>query len=163
MNILDVIFAVIVGYFLVRGILRGFIVETATLAGAVGGFFLANQYHQALLPYIQKGISKPGVAGVVSYLIIFVSCVVLVTLAATAVKRVLTVSFAAMADRLAGGLFGLAKGGLICCIILMLALRFFPDANFVTQSQSAPYLESVSLYLKKFLPDDISKHVERTQ
>jgi membrane protein required for colicin V production len=153
MNILDVIFLLLAVFFLLRGLYRGLILEVSAFIGAGAGFFLANAYHRALTPYVSKAISNTGWAGTISYLLIFIAVIILFSLLASAAKKYLTLSFTKTLDRLTGSAVGLAKGLLICCVLLMVLSRYFPDARFLSQSRFAPYLEGPSEFLGDFLPN----------
>lgn len=155
MNILDIIFSVIALYLLLRGIVRGLIIEVASLAGVILGFYLANQYYQDLTPFMENFITNRGWADVASYLVIFILTFFVVTVAAIGLRKLISVTFAGWLDHLAGSVVGLAKGVLVCCIILMVLTRFFPEADFVKESTLAPKLSGVSEYLKQFVPEDM--------
>ncbi|MBG0776894.1 MAG: CvpA family protein [Desulfovibrionaceae bacterium] len=153
MNILDIIFAVIAGYLVLRGLFRGLVVETASLAGAVVGFFLANSYAPALAPYTAKVLSTTAWAHTASYFAIFAATMILATLLAKAARRLLQIEFAAWLDHVAGGLVGLVKGALICSVILLVLANFFGERDFIMESQGARYLSVGAGYLQRFLPE----------
>ena len=157
MNILDIIFAVIVGFFLLRGLTRGLIVEVGAIGGAVLGFVLANRYSATLAPHLERAISNPGWAAAVAYLAVVIGTLVLCTFIATGIKKLLTITFSAWMDHLWGGFFGLAKGLLLCCIILASLSQFFTGATFIRESTAAPYLSIVSSRLQDFVPEGTSK------
>ena len=58
-----------------------------------------------------------------------------------------------------GAAAGLLKGVAICCIILAVLLRYFPEASFIAGSWSAPHLNRISNLLIKYLPDNISQRI----
>lgn len=152
MNELDIIFAAITLFLFIRGIFRGFLVEAASLAGAVGGYYAANRYSQEIIPFIQRAVPSPSWAGVVSYLVVFFAVILAVTILAKVVKSVLLVSFANWFDYLVGGVAGLAKGLFICCVILAVVQSFMPEAGFVAGSRFAPYLGDVAGLIKQYVP-----------
>jgi membrane protein required for colicin V production len=159
MNILDVIFAVIAGFLLLRGLYRGLLIETASLLGAVAGFFLANKYHLDLADYAKK-VVPGGWAGVVSYLAIFFAVVVLVTLMARGVRNVLTVAPGKWLDRLGGGAAGLLKGVLICLVVLVVLKAYFPEAGYISGSRAVPYLNRAAEVLQQYMPEEIKSQVQ---
>lgn len=153
MNILDLVFAAICGFFLLRGIFKGLLVEIAAVLGLVLGFFLANSHHQTLAPYIQRGIDSPAWAAVIAYALVFFGTIMVTTLIAQSLRRILTIGFAGWVDTLFGGVAGLAKGAAICAVILALLTALMPDAPFLSQSRLVPYIRPVSKYLKDFIRD----------
>lgn len=153
MNILDIIFAVIAGFFFLRGLFRGLVVEVAAIAGLVGGFFLANNYYAEAAPYVAKVISDSSWIGVVSYLTILIGVVLITSLIATGLDKLLDSSPAAWLNHAGGGLIGAAKGLLLCCILLTAMVRFMPWADFLRESTVAPHLHHATSFLGQFMPD----------
>ena len=157
MNTLDIAFLVVIAFFLLRGLYRGLLVEVASLAGVVLGFFLANRYYLDVSVLAKEFIANPAWAETISYLLIFVACVVLVTLLAKVLKKLLALTLTAWLDHFMGCIIGLAKGAVICCVVLLILEVSFrePYPAFLRDSQLRPYLEQVSDFLKQFLPDDL--------
>ncbi|MEW5909756.1 MAG: CvpA family protein, partial [Thermodesulfobacteriota bacterium] len=71
MNSLDIIFAGIIGFYLIRGLFRGFIKEFFSIIGILIGFFIAMVYYPALSQYLVKWISHPNYLPLASFFIIF--------------------------------------------------------------------------------------------
>lgn len=157
MNTLDIAFLVVIAFFCLRGLYRGLLVEVASLAGVVLGFFLANRYYMSVATLAKEFIADEGWAETISYLIIFIGCIVLVTLLAKLLKKALALAFTAWLDHLLGGLVGLAKGAVITCIVLLILEVSFgkPYPAFLEESQLRPPLEQVTDILKQFLPEDL--------
>lgn len=153
MNILDIIFAVFAGYFFLRGLFRGLIVEVAAIAGLIGGFFLANTYYAEAAPYVSMVLTDSSWIGVASYLTILIGVILLTSLVATGLDKLIDSSPAAWLNHLGGGFIGAAKGALLCSILLTALVRFMPWADFLRESTFAPYLHHVAHFLGQFLPD----------
>jgi membrane protein required for colicin V production len=154
MNILDIVFAVVASFFLLRGIFRGLLVEIASLGGVAVGFFVANKHHAELIPYAQKILNSPAWAATAAYLAVFVAVIVVVTLVASIISRALPL-VVAWFNYLAGGLLGLAKGALICLVAFMVLTSYMPDASFIAQSKAAPHLSKAAQYLRKYMPEKV--------
>lgn len=154
MNILDIAFAIVASFFLLRGIFRGLIVEVASLIGVAGGFFVANHHHAELIPYVQKAVTSPAWASTVSYLAVFVAVIVVTTLFAGLISRALP-AVVAWLNYLAGGVLGLAKGGLICLVAFMVLSSYMPDEPFIRQSKAAPYLSKAAQHLRRYMPEKV--------
>ena len=152
MNILDIIFTVIACFLLLRGIYRGLFVEIASLVGAVLGLYLANTYSGALSKHAAKLITNPDWAEVVSYLVIFFACIIVLSLIASTIKKLLGFALGGWLDHLAGSVVGLFKGVLVCCVILLVLNRYMPEAQYVKESNFAPHLQPYTELLDKYLP-----------
>lgn len=152
MNFLDLLFCIISGYFLLRGVLRGFVLEIAGIGGVVLGFFLANAYHLELAPVVDKLLDTPKWSATIAYLAIFVGCIVLVSLVARMLNSVLP-SVAGWLNRFSGGMVGLVKGVLICLVIFLVASQYLPDSRLVTHARSAKFFYETAERLRPMLPD----------
>ncbi|WP_290922396.1 CvpA family protein [Halodesulfovibrio sp.] len=151
MNYLDLIFIVIAGFFCIRGFFRGLILETTSIAGVVGGFILANNYYEQLSIHLEPLID-PKWAGVASYALIFIGVLIAVAIIGGLLRKIIGAAGAALLDYTLGGILGLAKGALLCCIILAFALHFFPNAQVVQTSAIVPHLSIVTDILRQFIP-----------
>lgn len=154
MNVLDIVFAAIIAFLVIRGIYRGLLVELAALGGVILGFFLANKYHLSLSSVLQRAIPNEGWAGIIAYLVIFIACIVLLTMIAKSLKKILTFAFTSLIDHVGGGIIGFLEGVLFCCILLLVLQNFLPDANFVIESRFAPFLKEAVEFLEQFLPKE---------
>ena len=156
MNTLDIIFLIILGTLLIRGMFRGLMREIASILGLVLGFFLANTYHAELVPYVQQFIETEGYAQALSYLAIFFGTMICVFIMATLFKQFLKLIMLGWFDRLGGGGLGFLKGLLLCSIILMVLTTFLsPNASVLKTSKVAPYISTVTQAITQFLPEDM--------
>ncbi|MFV0421422.1 CvpA family protein [Oleidesulfovibrio sp.] len=153
MSILDVIFALIGGFFLIRGLFRGLMIEVAAVAGLVGGFFLANAYYTEAVPYVGRFVSA-GWSEIVSYVLIFLGVMVLCTLVAVGLRKVLEATGGGLLDSIGGGVVGFAKGLIICLVIFAVLTKFVPDMQFVQESKIAPYLARTADMVEQYIPEN---------
>jgi membrane protein required for colicin V production len=161
MNTLDIIFIIILGVLCMRGIFRGMVREIASILGLVLAFVLANAFHEQLLPYVQKFIETPGYAKAVAYLAIFFGTMFAVFILSTLLKQFLKLIMLGWLDRLGGGGLGLAKGLLLCSVILIVLTTFLsPKASILSQSKVAPYIGMVNEAVAGFLPADMQEEFE---
>ncbi len=154
LNLLDIVFCIIAGYFLVRGLFRGFIVEAAAIAGVVLAFVLANKYHSSLTPYLHRYVTTSGWGDTLAYLIVFLGVMV----AATLIGRLLHNLLAApenFLNTVSGGFVGLTKGAAICLILFMLLNTYLPQAEFIKGSFFAPHLQHMADSLRPYMPDHL--------
>lgn len=156
MNTLDIIFLIILGTLFIRGIFRGLMREIASILGLVLSFFLANTYHDQMLPYVQRFIETKGYAQTVSYLAIFFGTMICVFIVATLLKQFLKMIMLGWLDRVGGGGLGFFKGLLLCSIILLVLTTFLsPKAPLLKTSIVAPYINTVNQAIAQFLPEDM--------
>jgi membrane protein required for colicin V production len=149
-SILDIGIGILLLLFLVRGMLRGFIPETAGFAGIFLGFFLAGHFYPAVAPQFDGVIANPGIAAGLSYLIIFTAAVITVSLCAVIVRRVASLN--PRPDSLLGALAGLCKGIFVAAVAVALMQRFVPDSPFLAKSAAAQHLAPLVAFARSLLP-----------
>ncbi len=155
MNILDIIFVVILALSAIRGLFRGFIVEVASLGGVILGVYLAITRYEQIVPQLERLLGDPRWATIAAYAVIFLGVLLAVSVAASLLRKVARSLMAGWLDHLGGGLFGLAKGGLICAVAFWLLVAVFPNSEEARTSQLAPYIRQYTEYLKEYAPKAI--------
>lgn len=153
-DIFDVIIVLVLVFFSIRGFLNGFVGEVAGLLSLVGGFWAAHRFHPLLSEHLQF-IAEPAWRHIASYVLIFVGVVLLVGILALILQKVLSFSFVTWVDRLSGGLLGLAKGVLLCSVVLLLLQKLLGDMPFLQHSRALPYFTSLIEQIRAWLPPDL--------
>lgn len=155
MSILDALVVIIIAIFLTRGLWTGFIKQIASIAALILGFIIAGQYYgesaSLVIPYI-----KSQQAGFfIAYILLFLVSFVFVHALGFLLKKVITFSMLGWFDKFLGALLGLAKGGLLSCLIFMgLALFISGSSPFFTKSMLFPYLEKSSQFITSIVKDE---------
>jgi len=108
-NRIDVVLAVVLALFALRGFQRGFSREIFSLIGLVGGVAVATATYgdaAVMLPPEVPEIARPAVA----FLAIFAAVALAAKLAGTLLHYLLGLTMLSPLDRIGGVLFGAAKG-----------------------------------------------------
>jgi membrane protein required for colicin V production len=109
MSRIDVVLAVVVGMFAIRGFQRGFSREIFALIGLMGGVAVAGAYYPdaaLMLPPEVPEIARPAIA----FLGLFVAVWLAAKLVGLLVQRLLGLVMLSPLDRIGGIVFGAAKG-----------------------------------------------------
>jgi membrane protein required for colicin V production len=158
MNFFDIIVIVILAYCIIRGVFRGLLKELSSIIGVIGGFYAAYTYYMVVAGPLSRWISHTGYLNLLSFLIIFCSVFLIVSILGVIINYLLKLAFLGWFDRLAGALFGAVKGTLIVSILLIALTAFLPKgAPFIKNSLVSPYLTFVSEKMVKVVSKDI-KH-----
>ncbi len=160
LNIADLALAIIWLFCSLRGYMRGLVKEVGALAAIILGFYIAATYHKPVTPYLASAISG-NYAGTAAYLLLFTVTLLGVWFLALAVSGIVKVTTTQWADRLFGGLFGLAKGVIITAVILSLIHLASPNPDFLKGSQLVPVLETVRERLVHYIPPDINEKLRK--
>lgn len=151
-NVLDIIFVVLVLVFAIRGLFHGLLEEVAALFGIFLGFVLANRYLADVVHLLEKGLTNPQLIVVIAYILIFAFSLLLAAILARILRKILVVSFAAWLDHMAGALLGVAKGIILCLLVLLGFQYFAPDSELYKTSVLAPQLQKLLTLLLGVLP-----------
>jgi len=135
MSILDIILAIFLFYFAFKGFTSGFIISIATLIGLVLGFYAAAHFSEFTANWLQHDMGlKSGNIKLIAYIVTFVIVVVLIFLLGRFLTGVVKTVGLGIVNRLAGALFGIAKGLLIVSFLFLLFTRIDPNENLFTAS-----------------------------
>jgi uncharacterized membrane protein required for colicin V production len=110
----DLLFLLLAAVFVLRGAFRGLSGEMLSLAGFVGGIFLAWRYGPPLALKIEGAWAvSPGVAQAVAMIGIFVTVNLFSAVAERGLKAILKFANLSLLDRLGGMLAGGVKAGVL--------------------------------------------------
>ena len=151
---LAVIIVLVLTAFAARGFWTGFVGEVAGLLSIVGGFWVSHHFHTVLAPHLTF-ITEPAWRNIASYVLLFLGVLIAVGLLARLLQKLLAFSFVGWIDKLTGGLLGLAKGVLLCAVVLLLLQKLFGDAEFLRHSRALPYFNSLISQVRGWLPPDL--------
>ena len=155
-DIFDTATILILTFFAIRGYLNGFVGEVAAIVSLIGGFWAAHTFHPLLAQHLQF-IGEPLWRNMASYVIIFLAVIIAVAIIAKILQRILQFALISWADRVAGGILGLAKGIIIFSIIFILLNKFCANADFYKHSRVRPYFTAIINQIRTSLPPDIVK------
>lgn len=157
MNWLDVILLLPLLLGLVRGLMRGFISEiiaiVVVILGVVGARYAAPSCSAWLL---QQFAWPQGVCDVVAYTVIFLAIAIVLSLLAKLLTKFLRAIHLGWANRLLGGIFGVAKYGVIVLLIVFAldktneAFHYLDESPVVKSSVVYPFMVETAHGLLSF-------------
>ena len=152
-NLFDLICVALLAIFSIRGLFHGVLEEAAALFGLFLGFVLANRYLADVLGWLEKVISNQEARLVLAYLLIFAGSIVVASLLARVLRKVLQISFASWLDHIAGAVLGAAKGLVLCLLLYMGAHFIAPNSEFLKGSVCEPYMAQLLSFILSLLPN----------
>lgn len=118
-NWLDVLLLLPLLVGLVRGLMRGFVSEIIAIMVVILGVLGARHWAPAASQWLLTQFIWPqSVCDVVAYVLIFLAIAILLAIMARGLTKFLRAIHLGWANRLFGGIFGLAKYGLIVLIVV---------------------------------------------
>ncbi len=151
----------IVGVSVLLSIMRGFVREVLALISWVAAFIVARLYALELVPMLPEAIPSAELKMLAAFLIVFLTTLLLCSLLAIALSHIFKKVGLGWIDRGLGAVFGVLRGILVVCILVLLAgFTGFPRDPMWRNAMFAAPLEAVVLAQLSWLPADIAKHVK---
>jgi membrane protein required for colicin V production len=158
MNILDIIFLVILGFCLVRGIFRGIIKELTSIVGVFVGFFVAYNFYSVVAVVISRFFTNEAYLNIASFFLAFTILFLAVGLVGVILKHLFKAVALGWIDRLLGATFGFVKAVLIVSVLLVPLTTYLPQKSTVIKdSLLAPYATKISLVLVTVVPEEMKE------
>jgi membrane protein required for colicin V production len=153
MNFLDYVLIGILAFALVRGFVRGLILEVAAVLGILAGFVVAGNYHPLLADFLRSRFPSLPHAVALGYALAFLAAWLAVTLLGLLAAKLARTLRLGWADRLFGGALGLFKGALAAAILVIVLTLFLPGGSQILgHSLLAPYLQKAGSHLVRLAP-----------
>ena len=152
MNYVDIIIIVVLFAFGVGGLRKGIITEAATLLGLglglYGAFHFSDYTADRLLQWVEI---NPKYLNLISFIVTFIVVAILVNLLGRIVTKIVKSLNLGFIDKIGGFVFGIAKGILICSLLVMLVnvLRMNGIIKEKTKQESLlyPWIERAVPYV----------------
>ena len=120
MNFIDIILGLLLLYGLYKGVRNGLLVEIASILALVAGLYGAIHFSYLVGDYMALHFDwNEKTMSLVSFILTFFIIVILVVLAAKFLTKIAELAMLGLLNRIAGGLFGLLKVGIILGALLI--------------------------------------------
>jgi len=173
MNYLDIIIAIILMGFGIEGLRKGLIIEVVSLLAFGVGIYGAMHFSDFTADRLQDVMEiNPKYLNTIAFVLTFVVLVVLVNLLGQLVSKLIRSLNLGFFDRVGGFLFGVAKGVLLCSV-LVLVLNNLQWTDVIKKEvreesylyshveKTVPYIykgfDLVKGYAQELLPNDEEK------
>lgn len=142
------------------GVFRGAIHEVMNIVGWVAAFVLAYAYAGKLAPYFADWMSEPVYRSAIAWIVIFGCVLMFSSLIASVLTGVVQKLGLGSLDRVVGGAIGAGRAILILIALSLVAgLSKFPQTALWKNAATTPFLESVALYARAFLPESVAARI----
>lgn len=152
MNYLDIIIAVILFLFGFKGLRKGLIIEVVTLLALGVGIYGAMHFSDFTAKHLVDFVEvNPKYLDTIAFILTFVLLVIAVNLIGRVVSNAVKAMNLGFFDRLGGFVFGVAKGVLLCSVLVLVLnnLQVFGLIKEEVKEKSYlyPYVEQTVPYL----------------
>jgi membrane protein required for colicin V production len=155
----DLALLAVFGLSVLIGLWRGFVFEIVSLLGWLVAFVIANSAGPFLADILPSG-NEPQVRLWLAYVGVFVAILLTCTLLARMLRALVSATPLSFVDHLLGGVFGAARGVLVCVVVATLVM-LSPYATSTTwkSSHGALWLGLALEGLKPVLPQSLNVHI----
>ena len=146
MNWLDILLLLPLLVGLVRGIMRGLISEVIAIVvvilGVIGAKLWAPPFSQWLL---KQFAWQPSVCDIVAYVLLFLAIAIVLSILAKLLTKLMKAIHLGWANRIFGGIFGIAKFGILVLIVVFVMDKTNRSFHWLDES---PVVKSSVIYPK---------------
>jgi len=135
-NRIDVVLAIVLALFAVRGFWRGFSREFFGFIGLIGGLVVAAASYAAAVAYLPEAVPE-RLRPIVAFAAVFFAVDFLANIVGALLHRLLGILFLSPVNRVAGAVFGVAKGAAMAMIALLLIRAYTPAPHFVSELEDS--------------------------
>ena len=139
---------------------RGMIKVVFSFVGVAAGTVLAGWYSLQGALWLHAWIGSMVAARMVAFVGILMLVTLLCSAAAQLVRRTVQAAGLGMFDRLLGGLFGAARGGLLGVALVLAIAAFVPRSAWLKNSQLVPYFLTGAHAVSFLMPRQVKQQVD---
>lgn len=144
MNFFDIVFTLIIGFFVVLSTSRGALREILSTLGILVGYVAAERFHPKYMDITMRYLADVSQAKIVTYFAIFAGCILIGLILSTLVKAFFSFKRPTIISRSIGGLLGLTKALLICLLIFFTVEGYIPSfMDDLYNSLYTPWLQNL--------------------
>ena len=138
-------------------LMRGFVREALSLIGWVAAFWLALRYANPLAELFLSSITIPSLRIITAFTILFVLTLMLAALVNHLAGHLVKRTGLTGTDRAVGIVFGIARGGVVVSILVLLAgLTSLPQDPWWGESVMIGHFESFALWMQSTIAPEIN-------
>jgi membrane protein required for colicin V production len=157
---IDVVILALIALSAILSLFRGFVREAVALATWLIALWVAMAFYEDLAAILSQWISVPSAQKITAFAVLFISVLLLGAIVNYLAGKVVDKTGLTGTDKLLGIVFGVARGGVIVAILVLLAgLTPLPQDPWWQDSQFLGYFQELAMWLRSYLPDDIADSI----
>jgi len=154
-NWLDWTFAAIVAGSVIFAIMKGFVRELISLAALIAGLVVASLAYPRAALWFEDLTKSHDVALGLGFLTLFLAVLMVGGLAQLLARKLIKTAGIEWFDRFLGAVFGLVRGVLVDCVLLLALVAFAIKPAAVQQSSLAPYVTTGAHIISLAMPTNL--------
>lgn len=160
MTVFDYAVLLIVGLSVLISVMRGAVREVLALASWIAAFWAASAYTPWLAGELPETVPSEALRLLAAFVILFLGMLLLMSLLTIALAELVKKAGLSAMDRGLGAVFGLARGGIVVIVLVLLAgLTGLPRQSFWRDAMFSAPLEAVTTKVTAWLPDGLARRI----
>lgn len=160
MTVFDYAVLITVGLSVLLSVIRGLVREVLALLAWVAAFLAAAFFGGKLALLMPAEIPSAELRLLAGFAAVFFVILLLMSLVAMLVSRLVKSAGLGVEDRILGGIFGLARGLMIVMVLVLLAgLTGLPKEPAWRNAVLSQPLETLAVFIKVWMPGDLARHI----
>jgi len=161
MNGFDIAAAIIIALFLIKGIIRGFVKEIASIFGLIISFALAALFYSSGSSFFNSFIETASYRDVLGFVLVFLVVYIIIMVIGLLLDKIVKTTMAKSVNVTLGAIVGLLKGVFLAALLLLVVSAFVaPSEPLLRNSRSQPLLHHVADIMIKLTPAELRKQFE---
>ncbi|MCG6900703.1 MAG: CvpA family protein [Gammaproteobacteria bacterium] len=157
---IDVVILALIALSAILSLFRGFVREAVALATWLIALWVAMAFYEDLATMLAQWISVPSAQKITAFAILFICVLLLGAIINFLAGKLVDKTGLTGTDKLLGIVFGVARGGVIVAILVLLAgLTPLPQDPWWQDSQLIGYFQELALWLRNYLPSEIADNI----
>ncbi len=157
---IDIVIIALVALSAILSLFRGFVKEAVALATWLIALWVAMTFYEPLSHWMGNWISLVSAQKITAFAVLFIVVLLLGAIVNYLAGLLVSKTGLTGTDKMLGMVFGVARGGVIVAIMVLLAgLTPFPQDPWWQESQFLGYFQEFALWLRDFLPGEIANNI----
>ncbi|MEN8206553.1 MAG: CvpA family protein [Pseudomonadota bacterium] len=157
---IDVVILALIALSAILSLFRGFVREAVALATWLVALWVAMAFYEELGTILSQWISTPSAQKITAFAILFICVLLLGAIVNFLASKLVDKTGLTGTDKLLGIVFGVARGGVIVAILVLLAgLTPLPQDPWWQDSQFIGYFEELAMWMRSYLPNEIADNI----
>jgi membrane protein required for colicin V production len=150
---IDVVILALIALSAILSLFRGFVREAVALATWLVALMVSMAFYEDLATILSQWISTPSAQKITAFAVLFVCVLLLGAIVNYLAGKLVDKTGLTGTDKMLGIVFGVARGGVIVAILVLLAGPWWQDSQFLG------YFEEFAMWMRNYLPTDIADNI----
>ena len=157
---IDVVILALIALSAILSLFRGFVREAVALVTWLVALWVAMAFYEDLAAILSQWISLPSAQRITAFAVLFICVLLLGAIVNFLASKLVNKTGLTGTDKLLGIIFGVARGGVIVAILVLLAgLTPLPQDPWWQDSQLLGYFQELAMWMRSYLPNEIADNI----